>query len=120
MDKCSRTTSLPPASKVSLLGSELKWVPKVNLAVVDIEIPISPSVDFVSKAVDSDSADEIIYWEPEEVAWVHTAMEMRYDPQLHSYHMFLGGYDESGRLIYHVEGGCLALTTSGIDGASNW
>lgn len=39
---------------------------------------------------------------------------------MHSYHIVLGGPDETRRLVYHAEGDGLSLTTTRIVVARNW
>lgn len=46
--------------------------------------------DIHSLAV-SVSGDEAVTREPEDNSWIHELTKMRYDPQMYSYHMFLGG-----------------------------
>lgn len=64
--------------------------------------------------------DEAVTWKTEASSWIREPTKMRYDPQMHNYHMFLGGPYETRMLVYHVDGDVLSLSTSGIDGARNW
>lgn len=118
MEKFSRNAPLPPSVKVPLPRPNIKWVPKVSCPPVsDRALAMGPAIESPTVSIFD---DEVIDWEPDKSSGVHKAIEMRYDMQLYSYHMFLGGHEEIRRLVYHVEGEGLSLTTTAIDGARNW
>lgn len=108
----------------------LSWIPKSKapfvpativeeVAPVIVEESVAPETpNYVNTEVSAE--DDILYWDSDERTWIHIDTEMRYDPVLDNYHMFVGEEGESRRLTYHVEGEGLTLTTTGAEGQSNW